>query len=103
VLARQVTIHGSPKGIDRAVRVQEQVVVPVLQECDGFIAQVFLVDRSTGVVIGTSYWRDEPAMLASEAKVRPARGRVAAELGDAGSPDIRYFEVPVFVTAGGTA
>jgi len=99
LLARQVTIQGSPEGIDRAVRVQQEVVVPVLRACKGFVAQVFLVDLATGVVIGTSYWTDEAAMLASEDTVRPARQSVAAELGNAGSPDIRYFEVPVFATA----
>ena len=99
MLARQVTIHGSPEGIDEAVRVQQDVVVPVLRACEGFVAQVFLVDRDAGVVIGTSYWISEAAMRASEDKVRPARQRVAAELGNASPPDVRVYEVPVFVIA----
>lgn len=98
MLARQVTIRGSADGIDRAVRLQRDVVVPVLQACNGFVAQVFLVDREAGVVIGTSYWVDEASLHASEDKVRPARERVAAELGSAGQADVRIYEVPVFVT-----
>lgn len=50
-------------------------------------------------MIGTSYWVSEAAMHAREAKVRPARQRVARELGSTGLPDVRIYEVPVFVVA----
>ena len=99
MLARQVTIHGSPGGIDAAVGIQEEHVVPVLRACAGFVAQIFLADRQSGTLIGTSYWATEADMLASEAKVEPARQRVARAVIAEVPPDVRIYEVPVFVVA----
>jgi hypothetical protein len=99
MLARQVTIHGSSVGIDAAVRVQEEHVVPVLRACPGFVAQIFLADRQSGTLIGTSYWATEADMVASEATVQPGRQRVAQAVAAEAPPDVRIYEVPVFVIA----
>ncbi len=99
MFARHVTVHGAPDHIDEGVRVQRENVVPVLRECEGFIAQVFLVDRATGEVIGMSLWDTEEHMLASEAKVRPVRQRVAQQVGASAAPNVRVYEVPVFELA----
>lgn len=99
MLARQVTIHGSPGGIDAAVGIQQEHVVPVLRACAGFVAQIFLADRQSGTLIGTSYWATEADMVASEAKVEPARQRVAQAVTAEAPPGVRIYEVPVFVVA----
>lgn len=96
MFARHVTVHGSPDRIDEGVRVQRENVVPVLLGCDGFKAQIFLVDRATGDVIGMSLWETEEDMLASEAKVRPVRERVAQQMEASAAPEVRIYEVPVF-------
>ena len=99
MFARHVTVHGSPDRIDEGIRVQRENVVPVLRQCEGFIAQVFLVDRATGDVVGMSLWKSEADMLASEAKVGPVRQRVAQQVGASAAPDVRVYEVPVFELA----
>lgn len=99
MFARHVTVHGSPERIDEGIRVQRENVVPVLRECDGFIAQIFLVDRATGDVVGMSLWKTEADMLGSEAKVSPVRQRVAQRVGASAAPDVRIYEVPVFELA----
>lgn len=57
------------------------------------------VDRATSDVIGMSLWETEEDMLASEAKVRPVRHRVAQQVGASAAPDVRIYEVPVFELA----
>jgi hypothetical protein len=99
MLARHVTVHGSADLVDEGVRVQRENVVPVLRECEGFKAQIFLVDRATGDVIGMSLWETEEDMLASEARVRPVRQRVAQQMGASAAPEVRIYEVPVFELA----
>ncbi len=51
-------------------------MVPALRACAGFVAQIFLADRTCGTLIGTSYWVTEADMVASEARA----GRPASEL-----------------------
>lgn len=99
MFARHVTVHGSPDRIDEGVRIQRENVVPVLRACMGFIAQIFLVDRATGDVVGMSLWETEEDMLASEANVRPVRQLVAQQVGASAAPDVRIYEVPVFELA----
>jgi hypothetical protein len=99
MFARHVTVHGSPDHIDDGVRVQLETVVPVLRRCEGFRAQIFLVDRATGDVIGISLWETEADMLASEAQVRPVRQRVAQHMAASAAPDVRAYEMPVFELA----
>jgi len=70
----------------------------VLRECEGFKAQIFLIDRATGDVVGMSLWDTEADMPASEAKVRPVRERVAQQVG-ASAAGVRIYEVPVFELA----
>lgn len=99
MFARHVSVHGSPDRIDEGIRVQRESVVPVLRECEGFKAQIFLVDRATGNVIGMSVWDTEEDMLASEAKVMPVRQRVAQQMEASAAPEVRIYEVPVFELA----
>ncbi|HET9614445.1 MAG TPA: hypothetical protein VFP22_06510 [Candidatus Limnocylindrales bacterium] len=71
----------------------------MLRSCPGFVAQIFLADRGSGTLIGTSYWATEAEMVASEAKVQPARQRVAQAVRADAPPEVRIYEVPVFIVA----
>lgn len=96
MFARHVTVHGSPDRIDEGIRVQNEHVLPALRDCAGFKAQLFLVDRSTGEVIGISLWETENDMIASEEKVSVVRTRVADQVGASRPADVRIYELAVF-------
>lgn len=91
--ARVTTLDVDPGRIDDVVRQVEEQNVPGWKELDGFKGFTLLVDRSSGKVIGTSYWESREAMDASEDAVAGDR-RQAAETGGASSePDVERFEV----------
>ena len=96
MFARHVTVHGSPDRVDDGIQVQKEHVLPVLRDCAGFKAQLFLVDRSMGDVIGISLWQTENDMIASEEKVSVVRKRVADQVGASSPPDVRIYELAVF-------
>ena len=91
--ARMTTIQGQADRIDEAVREVESTVLPVLQEQDGFKGFTVHVNRSSGKVVGTSYWESQEAMEASEQAVRPSREESAARAGASGEPTVEHFEV----------
>ena len=94
--ARHVTVRGDASRIDEALRVQSKVVLPALHACEGFVAQLVLVDRALGDVIGMSVWDTEEHMNASEEQIRPARQQVAATLAASGTAAIRIYELAIF-------
>ncbi len=97
--ARHVTIQGSPDKIDAAIESVRNVVLPALQGCPGFQAQLLLVDRSKGEAIGISLWDTEENMLASEEKVQAARNQTAEQVGHSGTPEAKLYEMPIYETA----
>jgi hypothetical protein len=51
---------------DAAVQAYRTVVVPDVQELDGFLGTFAAIDRSTGRILAVTLWRDADAMEASE-------------------------------------
>jgi len=94
--ARHVTVTGDPTGLDRALQVQSDVVLPALHDCAGFVAQLVLVDRAAGTMVGMSVWHTEDQMRASEERIQPARQQVAEALRAHGTPDVRIYELAIF-------
>ncbi|MDL2335835.1 MAG: hypothetical protein QFC55_07385 [Chloroflexota bacterium] len=94
--ARRVTIKGDPTLLDDVVRTQRDVVLPALHACAGFVAQLVLLDRAAGEVIGMSIWDNEENMYASEAKIQPARQQVAEVLRAFAAPEVRIYELAIF-------
>ena len=93
--ARMTTIEGQADRIDEAVREVESTVLPVLREQDGFKGFTVHVNRSSGKVVGTSYWESQKAMEASEEAVGPSREDAAARAGASGGPTVEHFEVAI--------
>ena len=90
--ARLTTIEGEPGRIDEAIRVAREDVLPTLREQDGWKGFTVLADRSSGRMLGISFWESEDALAASEAAIAASRER-AAEVSGAQSPSVERLEV----------
>jgi hypothetical protein len=71
------TIEGDVGKIDDAVATINNKVLPVLKDIAGFTAANFMVDRSSGKLVGISFWDSEEALKASIGEVEPSRNAVA--------------------------
>jgi heme-degrading monooxygenase HmoA len=75
------TIEGDSGKIEDAVQVINEKVIPTLKGLKGFTAANFLADRSTGKLVGVTFWDDESALEASVETVEPIRSAVADAMG----------------------
>jgi heme-degrading monooxygenase HmoA len=86
------TIEGDAGKIDDAVATINEKVLPVLKGIEGFTAANFLADRSSGKLIGLTFWDSESALDASAEAVNPIRTAVADAMG--GKPvSVESFEL----------
>ena len=91
--ARVSTIQLDPARIDETVSEFEEQDLPMFKQIGGFRGFTLLIDRTSGKVVGTSYWDSRELMEASEQEGESARQRVA-ETGAAQSPPaVERFEV----------
>jgi heme-degrading monooxygenase HmoA len=93
--ARMTTIQAQADRIDDTVAQVRSSVLPVLEEQEGFRGFTVHVDRSSGKIVGTSYWESEEAMKASEEAVSGPRAQAAESSGSTGGPTVEHFEVAV--------
>lgn len=93
--ARTTTIEGQADRIDEVVRQVESEVLPVLKEQAGFKGFTVHVNRSSGKVVGTSYWESQQAMEASEEAVSGPREEAAQRAGASGGPAVENFEIAI--------
>jgi heme-degrading monooxygenase HmoA len=91
--ARVTTIEMDPARIDEVVAQVEEQDLPTWKGIDGFKGFTLLIDRSSGKVIGTSYWSTQEQMQASEEKVVESRQRAADAGGASSPPQVERFEV----------
>ncbi|MCV7380156.1 hypothetical protein BST11_16335 [Mycobacterium alsense] len=75
--ARSTTIQAQPLSVDIGIAHVRDVVMPALQEIDGYVGLSLLVDRQSGRCIATSSWQTMEAMRASAERVAPIRDRTA--------------------------
>ena len=75
--ARSTTIQAQPLSVDIGIAHVRDVVMPALQELDGFVGLSLLVDRQSGTCIATSAWDGLQTMRASAERVAPVRDRAA--------------------------
>ena len=93
--ARTTTIEGQADRIDEIARRIESGVLPVLTQQEGFKGFTVQVNRSSGKVVGTSYWESQQAMEASEEAVSGPRDEAVRSAGASGGPAVEHFEVAV--------
>ena len=91
--ARLSTIQMDPARIDEAVSEFEEQDLPAFRQIDGFRGFTLLLDRTSGKVVGTSYWDSREQMEASEGEGDSARQRVADRGGSQSPPAVERFEV----------
>ena len=101
--ARMTTIEMDPGRIDEAASQLEERDLPEWKELPGFRGFILAVNRTSGKVVGTSYWDSEEQMNAAEAAVKDARRRAAETGGATAEPSVERFEVALdaFVPRGG--
>lgn len=75
--ARSTTIQAQPLSVDIGIAHVRDVVMPALQEIDGYVGLSLLVDRQSGRCIATSSWQTMEAMRSSAERVAPIRDRTA--------------------------
>ena len=80
--------------LDAGISHIREVVMPALEEFDGFVGLSMLVDRSSGRCITTSAWESEEAMRASADGAQELRDRAVQVIGGL-RPDIDHWEIAV--------
>ena len=75
------TVQGDPGKIDDGVAIINDKVLPSLKGMEGFRAANFMVDRSSGKLVGVAFWDSEEALKASVAAVGGIRNAVAEAVG----------------------
>ena len=93
--ARVSTLQIDPGKIDDAIAGLEQNDVPMFKSLDGFKGFSLMIDRSSGKVIGLSYWESEEALQASEDAGKEARARAADTGGASAEPQVERYEVAI--------
>ena len=91
--ARVTTIQMDPARLDQAVAQVEEDDLPTWKNLDGFKGYTLLLDRSSGKVIGTSYWATKEQMQNSEDAVVESRQRAADTGGAKDAPQVERYEV----------
>jgi heme-degrading monooxygenase HmoA len=91
--ARVSTIELDPTRIDETVSEFEEQDLPKFRQLGGFRGFTLLIDRTSGKVVGTSYWDSRELMEASEDEGESARQRVAERGRSQSPPTVERFEV----------
>lgn len=81
VYARFSTFNAQTSAIDAGIAYVRDEVMTSMQHIEGFIGLSMLVNRTTGLCIATSAWRDEATMLASADRASQLRARGSEILG----------------------
>ena len=89
--ARSSTFQGDPARINSGITFVRDQVMPSLQQIEGCIGVSLIVNRDSGRAIVTSAWRDEEALLNSDALVTDMREQGADILG--GRPLVEAWEI----------
>ena len=95
--ARMTTIEMDPGRIDAVASELEERDLPEWEELPGFRGFILAVNRTSGKVVGTSYWDSEEEMNGAEAVVKDARRRAADTGGATAEPSVERFEIALDV------
>jgi heme-degrading monooxygenase HmoA len=79
--ARLTWLSGDPATADRAIDTYRMVVLPRLQEMDGFCSASLMIDREAGRVVGTAAFDSREALEATRDAAMGIREQVTSDLG----------------------
>jgi heme-degrading monooxygenase HmoA len=79
--ARLTWLSGDQDMVENAIDMFRMVVVPQIQDLDGFCSASLMVDRQAGRVVSTAAFDSRDAVAASRAAATAIRERVTGELG----------------------
>lgn len=91
---RTTATTAKQSSLDAGIGHVRDVVMPALEQFDGFVGLSMLVDRSSGRCIVTSAWESEEAMRASTDGVQSLRDRAVEILGG-GHPELDHWEIAI--------
>ncbi len=91
--ARHTTLQVSTDKIDDMLAKLRDEQLPKFKEEEGYKGFTVHADRSSGRVVGISYWESEQAMKASEETANEARSEAAETGGASAEPEVDSFEV----------
>lgn len=91
--ARLTTIQMDPERVDQAISQLEEEDLPTFERLEGYRGFTAFVERSSGKVLGISYWDSKEKMQASEEQVKQARTRAAEAGGATAEPAVERYEV----------
>jgi heme-degrading monooxygenase HmoA len=83
----------SPERIDEVVGVIRDDQIRLFHELPGYRGFTGLADRTSGSVIGISFWETEDDLRAAEEQGREARRRVMESGAGQGEPVVERWEV----------
>ena len=79
--ARLTWLSGDQDMVENAIDMYRMVIVPQIQELDGFCSASLMVDRQAGRVVGTAAFDDRDTVAAGRALSAGIRERAAGEIG----------------------
>jgi heme-degrading monooxygenase HmoA len=89
MFARVSTFQGSPDRLEQGARADAEE----LRRTPGSRRAFALADRESGGIMLITLWESEAALRESAERADGVRGRLAREVGAAGAPVVRVFEV----------
>ncbi len=93
--ARMTEVRGTGGDLETAIRTVRETVLPKAGELDGFRGLFGLVDRESETFVTLTLWETEEAMRASEEAANRLRAQAMQEIGAAGEPSVKRWEVAI--------
>ena len=90
--ARLTWLSGDQGMVDRAIDLYRMVILPQIQEFDGFCSASLMIDREAGRVVGTAAFDSRAAVEASREATAGIRERIVREL-SATVDDVEEMEI----------
>ena len=92
MFARFISTHMKPGGFDKATRLFEKEVIPLLKKQVGFKDELSFYDEDRMEGIAISFWEDEEAALKYDREVYPKVKKFLADTFDT-VPQLKTFTV----------
>lgn len=92
MFARMTTLQGAASKVADGIKAVQEEVIPGAQKMPGFKGMIALADRSSGKMLGITFWESEDAMRQSAEAANRLRSASAAS-GGAEVVSVEQFEV----------